>query len=221
MGIEPPDRFPLVYYRSNAADVHLNIDHVKKAYTKDYRAVVFSGTALSREPSRSAVLYAAEEGQRRGFGLLLDLDYRSDQWPDVGTYRRVISSLIPFIDIVLATQEELLAALDPNSRIEIKDQQISAPEIEGDLSKSIADLLEAGPATLILKSGAQGAFIYQKDGHREHIDGFEVNVVNVLGAGDAFAAGFLHGLINDWTMRKSVRLANALWGPVSDQTWLC
>jgi 5-dehydro-2-deoxygluconokinase len=60
LGIEPPDRFPLVYYRENCADINLNIDHVDAIPFQDFKAAAFSGTAFSKDPSRTAMFYALE-----------------------------------------------------------------------------------------------------------------------------------------------------------------
>src|ERR671935_2693664 len=60
LGIEPPDRFPLTYYRDNCADIELTIDDVLAAPIAESRALFLSGTALSKDPSRSATLAAAE-----------------------------------------------------------------------------------------------------------------------------------------------------------------
>src|ERR671929_1020804 len=63
LGIEPPDRFPLVYYRDNCADIELTIDDVLAAPLADSRLLLISGTGLSKEPSRSATLFAAERAR--------------------------------------------------------------------------------------------------------------------------------------------------------------
>src|SRR3954471_7020624 len=66
LGIEPPDKFPLVYYRDNCADNQLSIDDVLVAPLTNCRVFEFSGTGLSREPSRSATLFAAERAKAAG-----------------------------------------------------------------------------------------------------------------------------------------------------------
>src|SRR6187402_326252 len=45
LGIEPPDKFPLVYYRDNCADIELTIEHVNAIPFEEFKAVAFSGTA--------------------------------------------------------------------------------------------------------------------------------------------------------------------------------
>ena len=82
LGIEPPDTFPLVYYRDNCADMQLTIDDVIATPVAEARALEISGTGLSREPSRSATFFAAEQAQRAGKTVFLDIDFRADQWHD-------------------------------------------------------------------------------------------------------------------------------------------
>src|SRR6266536_4742119 len=82
LGIEPPDRFPLTYYRENCADIALTIDDVLAAPIADSRTLLISGTGLSQEPSRSATLFAAETAQAAGTRVVLDIDFRPDQWHD-------------------------------------------------------------------------------------------------------------------------------------------
>src|SRR5215470_12125459 len=82
LGIEPPDRFPLVYYRDNCADNQLTIEDTLKCPLAQCRVFEFSGTGLSREPSRSANLFAAEQARAASAKVVLDLDFRPNQWHD-------------------------------------------------------------------------------------------------------------------------------------------
>src|SRR5712664_1058201 len=72
LGIEPPDRFPLTYYRDNCADIELTIDDVLAAPIDDSHALLISGTGLSKEPSRTATLFAAEMAHKLGVAVMLD-----------------------------------------------------------------------------------------------------------------------------------------------------
>src|SRR2546425_4855500 len=72
LGIEPPDKFPLVYYRDNAADIQFDIDDVLAAPLGETRAFEFAGTNLSKEPSRSATIFAAEVAHQAGATNILD-----------------------------------------------------------------------------------------------------------------------------------------------------
>src|SRR3989449_10971429 len=73
LGIEPPDRFPLTYYRENCADIELNIDDVLATPIAGSQALLITGTGLSKEPSRSATLFAAETAQQAGVPVILDI----------------------------------------------------------------------------------------------------------------------------------------------------
>jgi 5-dehydro-2-deoxygluconokinase len=212
LGIEPPDRFPLVFYRDNAADMELDIDDVLAAPVTSAAAFGMSGTGLSREPSRSATFHAAELARRAGRTVYLDLDFRADQWHDPRAYGVMIRALLPLVDVAFGTEEEINAAMlqDP-ADITIREQQISAPEIRGDVAANIAALLDvpAGPEALVVKRGAAGATVHLRNGRVIEAAGFPVEVVNVLGAGDAFAAGFIYGRAQGWNWHRSSRMGNA------------
>ncbi|GBF21312.1 MULTISPECIES: 5-dehydro-2-deoxygluconokinase [Arenibacter] len=210
LGIEPPDKFPLVYYRDNAADSQVDIDDVDKANIPDYKILLINGTALNIEPTRSATFYATEIANRNEVDVVLDLDFRADQWHDYRAFGLTVRAILPRVKMAIGTEEEILAAtLTDSSQVTIKEQQISAPEIKGNIDESISQLLSSGIETLIVKRGEKGASIYQKDGSREDVPGFPVTVLNVLGAGDAFASGFLYGVLQGWDLKKACRMGNA------------
>ena len=92
LGIEPPDKFPLVFYRDNCADTALEIDDVLAAPIGHIRVFQFAGTNLSKEPSRSATLYAAELAKNAGTSVVFDLDFRPDQWQDPRAFGAAVRS---------------------------------------------------------------------------------------------------------------------------------
>jgi 5-dehydro-2-deoxygluconokinase len=210
LGIEPPDKFPLVFYRDNAADSQLTIDHVIAADISKYRILEMSGTALNIEPTRSAAFYATEIAVENNVDVILDIDFRADQWKDVRSFGLMIRALLARVKIAIGTEEEILAAtLQTADQVSIQHQQISAPKITGDLDVSIRKILNSGPEILIVKKGAKGAAIYYKDGRQQDVPGFPVEILNVLGAGDAFASGFIYGYLQGWDLYKSCRMGNA------------
>jgi len=210
LGIEPPDKFPLVYYRDNAADSQVNIDDVDKANIPEYRILLINGTAMNIEPSRSATFYAAEIASKNKVDVVLDLDFRADQWHDYRAFGITMRAVLQKVKIAIGTEEEILAAtLEDASQVTINDQQISAPQIKGDIDESIERLLSTGIEILIVKRGSDGATICLQDGSRNDVPGFPVEVLNILGAGDAFASGFLYGILQGWNLYKSCRMGNA------------
>ena len=210
LGIEPPDKFPLVFYRDNAADIQLTIDDVIATPFADCRAFEFAGTNLSKEPSRSATFFAVDQAKKGNATVFFDIDFRADQWHDVRAFGVNARAVLRNVDVALGTEEEILAAMltDPG-QLKIKHSQISAPEITGDLDESIQSILALGPSTLIVKRGAKGATIFQKGQPFVDVPGFPVEIYNILGAGDAFASGLIYGYLKGWDWYKSARMGNA------------
>jgi len=216
LGIEPPDRFPLTYYRDNCADIALTIDDALAAPLADCHTLLISGTGLSKEPSRSATLFAAEIARQAGATVLLDIDYRPDQWTDQRAFGVTLRAALRLVDIVIGTEDEINAAtLTDAAQISIAHSQISDARVCGDTASAIQELLTLGPRVLVQKRGASGASVHlvteSGAGETRRIDapGFPVEVQNILGAGDAFAAGFIFGVVHGWDWHKAARMGNA------------
>lgn len=213
LGIEPPDSFPLVYYRDNCADIALTIDDVLNSPVAESKVFQFAGTNLSLEPSRSATLFAAELARQAGTKVVLDIDFRPDQWHDPRAFGVVVRSALRLTDVVLGTDDEINAAmLTDVSHIEMTDS-VSDTQVRGDVDQAIRDMLSMGPEAVLQKRGRDGVCVHLVDrqGKIGRIDapGFPVEVTNILGAGDAFAAGFLYGYVNDLGWYKAARIGNA------------
>jgi len=214
LGIQPPDKFPLVYYRENCADIQLNIDDVIASPIAKCQIFQFAGTNLSKEPCRSATIFAAELAQKAGTEVVLDIDFRPDQWHDPRAFGVTIRSVLPHVDIVIGTEDEINAAMLLDvSQMSVTHSQISDTKVTGNLEQAIETLLGLGPKAILQKRGEDGVRIHlkQKDTTREEIDvpGYPVEVCNILGAGDAFGGGFLFGYVKGWGWYKSTRLGNA------------
>jgi 5-dehydro-2-deoxygluconokinase len=214
LGIEPPDRFPLTYYRENCADIELTIDDVLATPIAQSKALLISGTGLSKEPSRSATLFAAEQARLAGVPVVLDIDFRPDQWHDPRAFGVTLRLALRLVDIVLGTEDEINAAMltDP-AQIQLTHSQVSDARVGGDIDAAIQALLALGPRALVQKRGADGARVHVAvpGGPAQQIDaaGFPVEVYNILGAGDAFASGFLYGFVKGWDWQRAARLGNA------------
>ena len=210
LGIEPPDRFPLVFYRENCADIALEIDDVLVAPIRDSLVFQFAGTNLSKEPSRSATLYAAELAKKAGTSVVLDLDFRPDQWHDPRAFGAAIRSVLHCVDIIMGTEDEINAAMltDPLA-VQMTHSQVSDARVIGNTSEHACALMERGPRVVVEKRGKHGCRIHKSDSPAEDVPGFQVTVQNILGAGDAFGAGFLYGYVKGWDLWKAARLGNA------------
>lgn len=209
LGIEPPDQFPLVYYRANAADIELTIDDVQAAPIDRTQIFQFAGTNLSREPSRSATIYAAEAAKAAGATVVMDIDFRPDQWHDIRAFGVVIRSALRLVDIVIGTEDEINATrITRTDQMRVTASQMSGAYVEGS-ADAIEQLLALSPQLVVQKLGAEGAALHYAAGEVTQVPGYPVTVINVLGAGDAFAAGFLYGLYQKWPHYRCVRLGNA------------
>ena len=210
LGIEPPDKFPLVYYRDNCADIELTIDDVLAAPITDSKVFQFAGTNLSKEPSRSATMFAAQLARQAGTEVIFDVDFRPDQWHDPRAFGVVVRSALPLVDIVIGTEDEINAALlvDP-SQMSLTHSQVSDTKVRGNVDDAIRTLLTLGPSTVVEKVGSKGARVHLKTGEVIDAPGYPVEIYNILGAGDAFGAGFIYGHVNGWGWRKAARLGNA------------
>jgi 5-dehydro-2-deoxygluconokinase len=190
--IQPPNRFPLTFYRDNCADRALTVEDVDRAPLAASRLVFVTGTGLSHEPSRTATLAAAARARAAGATVIVDVDYRADQWPGAPTFADLMYRLLQSASLAVGTEEEIAAATG-----------------EHDARRGASTLLATGVEALVLKRGAAGATIFRRGGLETDVPSFPVEVLNVLGAGDAFASGFISGYLAGWPLERAVRMGNA------------
>ena len=189
----PPDRFPITFYRTpTCPDWELRPDDLPLDLLATALVLYVSGTGLAREPSRSTTHAALAQRARPGataqagvFATILDLDWREVLWESAAVYAAEIRRAACCCTILLGGASEFAAArLDP------------------------AEALTLGPDLVVVKRGPDGAVLIDRTG-RTHVPGLPVPVVNGLGAGDAFAAGFGAGLLAGLDPRAAVARANA------------
>jgi 5-dehydro-2-deoxygluconokinase len=147
-------------------------------------------SGLSDEPSRSAH-HAALAGRGPEGSVILDLDYRADFWEGPERARREIGAVLGSVDVVVGNQTECEVAVGS-----------SDPETAAAL------LLEAGPEMVVVKRGPDGVFARWGD-ERVSIPALEIEILNGLGAGDAFGGALCHGLLSGWDLERVIRYANA------------
>ncbi len=209
LGIEPPDHFPLTFYRDNCADIELTIDDVIASPITDCKVFQFAGLNLSKDPSRSATLFAAELARSAGAKVVLDIDFRPSQWHDARAFGVAIRSALRLVDIVIGTEDEINAAMLTAADQVRRTPSDSDTHVEGDTEAAIQQLMAYGPPVLVEKRGAHGARLHEIGKAPVDVPGFPVEIYNILGAGDAFGGGFLYGLVNSWSLYRSARLGNA------------
>ena len=195
----PPDSFPILFYREpKAPDMNLALDELDLDAVKAARIFWTTGTGLSDEPSRTATLGALEARGRSGI-TVHDLDYREMFWPspeEAGAYQR---RALAQATVTVGNREEASVA-------------VGEDEPEG-LAKRLLDL---GLDLAVVKLGPEGVLVASSD-HMERVPPVRVEVVNGLGAGDAFGAALCHGLLMGWELARTIRFANAAGAYVAGQ----
>ncbi|WP_016697239.1 sugar kinase [Actinoalloteichus spitiensis] len=162
------------YYRSGSAGSRLNPRDLVPALTGGARLLHVTGItcALGPEPL-AAVRHAVDHARASGWTVSLDVNFRSRLWSaDEAT--RVLSPLAERADVVIASDDELPLVTGGT----------------GDTAEAAQRLLDAGVSEVVVKLGADGAHLHHRDG-TEHATAVRVPVVDTVGAGDAFSAGYL------------------------------
>jgi 5-dehydro-2-deoxygluconokinase len=190
--IQPPDNFPLTFYRDNCADRALTREDVARAPIAKSRVVFLTGTGLSHEPARGATFAAAAIARDAGVPIVVDLDYRADQWERSAVFAGQLQALLESATIAVGTEEELTAATGTQ-----------------EVADGAATLFERGIHALVLKRGARGSTVFRAGREPSDVAPFPIEVLNVLGAGDAFASGFLYGYLQGWPLERAARIGNA------------
>ena len=209
LGIKDRQTFPLLFYRDNCADMAFCAADVDEAFVADCTALHITGTHFSTPGARAGSLRALEFARVHDVRAILDIDYRPVLWglttPGDGETRyipssgvtRALQEILGHFDLIVGTAEEF--------------------EIAGGAAELIAALRAVrlcSAATLVVKLGPLGCAVIDGD-IPEHIeDAFSepsprVEVLNVLGAGDAFLAGFLSGWLRGDDYGSCCRRANA------------
>lgn len=186
----PPDNFPLYFYRYPAApDLLLEASELPLDDIRTARVHWSTVTGLSQEPSRSAH-FAAWEARARREHTILDLDYRPMFWSDPAEAREQVGKALEHVTVAVGNREECEVAVD-----------------ETDPHRAADALLERGLDLAVVKQGPKGVLATTRD-ERVEVAPFPVEVVNGLGAGDAFGGALVHGLLSGWDLRRVLEFAN-------------
>ena len=209
LAVEAEGVSPMIFYRSDCADMALDESDIDETFIASAGAVVITGTHLSRPNSEAAQKKAIRIAKAHGRRIVFDIDYRPNLWGlaghEAGFSRYVASahvtkiyqSVLADCDLVVGTEEEIAIAAGTD-----------------DLSAALKAIRALTSATIVLKRGAMGCVVYDgaiPDDLEDGIvgDGFPIEVYNVLGAGDAFMSGFLRGWLKGESLQTSATWANA------------
>ena len=181
-----------VIYRNGAADFALDADDVAQVDFGRFGALVITGTALARDPSRGAVMVALARARAAGCVTVMDIDYRPYSWPSVAEAAAVNLQAARACDIVVGNDVEfgLLGG----------GMDLGLDAAEG--------LVAQGAAIAVYKMGEKGAVTLTPD-TRLTTGIYRTNALKPTGAGDAFMGGFLAGLAGGQPLRDAVLRGSA------------
>ena len=210
LGIKDRDTFPLLFVRENCADMALDAQQIDGNFIAQCRALAITGTHLSTPVTRKAAQTALAHAKAHGVVRVLDIDYRPVLWGltsrGAGENRyvadaevtRQLQEVLPDFDLLVGTEEEFYIA----------------GGVAGDIVASLRAVRAVSAATLVVKRGALGCCVIE-GAIPEDINlattyqGERVEVLNVLGAGDAFLSGLMASLLQGKDWAESTRVANA------------
>lgn len=186
----PPDDFPLYFYRyPTAPDLQLDVADLPLEEIRAAKVFWATVTGLSQEPSR-ATHFTAWEQRGRARHTVLDLDYRPMFWADPAEASEQVSRALEHVTVAVGNREECEVAVGETE-----------PERAADA------LLDRGLELAVVKQGPKGVLAVTRDELVE-VPPYPVDVVNGLGAGDAFGGALVHGLLSGWELRRTVEFAN-------------
>ncbi|HEX7817187.1 bifunctional 5-dehydro-2-deoxygluconokinase/5-dehydro-2-deoxyphosphogluconate aldolase [Dyella sp.] len=209
LGIKDRDTFPLIFYRENCADMGIQESDIDESFIASARALAITGTHFSTPSVHAASTLALRHARRHGVKTVLDIDYRPVLWGLTGRgdgQTRFIANdgvtthlqgILPAFDLIVGTEEEFHIAGGSQ-----------------DLIVALRKVRELTPALLVVKRGALGCSVIDGDVPARIDDaptylGTRVDVLNVLGAGDAFMSGFLYGWLRGEPIDRCCAFANA------------
>ncbi|HET7615764.1 MAG TPA: 5-dehydro-2-deoxygluconokinase, partial [Bacillales bacterium] len=193
--IKSPTDCNILMYRDHVADLKLSPEEVSETVIRDSKALLVSGTALAKSPSREAVLTALEYARKHGTVVFFDVDYRPYSWAsraETSVYYKLAAEKS---DVIIGTREEF-------------DMMENGGD-KGNDEVTARKWFDYQAEIVVIKHGEDGSFAYAKDGGKHQGNTFPAEIVKTFGAGDAYASSFIYGLMNGWNIDKAMEYGSA------------
>ena len=180
-----------IIYRHGAADLQMNKRHIEKVDFTNFSCLIFTGTCLAAEPSRSAVFLAIEKAKYANIPIILDIDYRPYTWTSSQEASQVYLKASSLCDILIGNDDEFGVLA-----MKFEDSFQQAKELSKNISLVIFKKGEKGSVTLF--------------NNKEITKGiFPVKALKPTGAGDAFMGAFIGSLLNVKSVEESIVIGSA------------
>jgi 5-dehydro-2-deoxygluconokinase len=209
LAVRESEGFPRIFVYQDSADMAVSGEDVDPEFIASAEALLVTGTHFSKPVTREASFKAMRAAKEAGTRVAFDLDYRPVFWGvasheqggemfvESGEVTKIYRSALADCDLVVGTEEEIRIAGG-----------------SADTREALRVIRELSRATIVLKTGAMGATVFEgeipddlDDGLK--VPGFPVEVLNSVGAGDAFMSGFLRGWLREEPPEKCLTLGNA------------
>jgi fructokinase len=168
-----------MFYRHPSADMLFRPEDVDEAAIRAARALHFGTISMITEPSRSATLHAIDRARAAGCLTSCDPNLRLALWPDAE-----------------AAKVGMLEAIAAAEVVKISDEEILFLTGSTDPSFARSELWQAHHRLMVVTLGPSGC-VFITESATGMVGGFSVASVDATGAGDAFVAGLLDGLLAD------------------------
>jgi 5-dehydro-2-deoxygluconokinase len=195
--IKSPTDCSILMYRDNVADLKLHPSEVDEDYIKQAKALLISGTALAKSPSREAVFLALEYAAKHDVKVFFDLDYRSYTWTDEAETAVYYNLAAEKCHVIIGTREEF-DMMEKLLNVEKSDDHYTA-------SRWFSHRAEL----VVIKHGGAGSITYTKTGESYRSGIFPTKVLKTFGAGDSYASAFIYGLMSGKDVAEAMKMGSA------------
>ena len=180
-----------IIYRNKASDLLMNKEDIDAVNFKNFSCLIFTGTCLASDPSRSAIFYAIKKAKENNIPIVLDIDYRPYTWSSDKEASEIYIKASKNCDILIGNDDEFgILANDYDKGFHYAKE----------LAKEVS--------IIIYKKGEKGSItLYDNKQIKKGI--FPVKALKPTGAGDAFMGSFIGGLLNNKNIEESVEYGSA------------
>ena len=182
-----------VIYRNKPADLFLDYEAVNRVNLNSYQFLIITGTALTKQPSRTAILDLMKRGRENGIEIICDIDYRDFTWESKELAEEVLSRAVDYSNVLIGNEVEF---------------DFMSKKKNGGMTLA-ADFSKIGKRLSIYKMGANGLYYFLNQ-KKSFVNSFKVNAIKPTGAGDGFLAGFCSSLIKGDSLENAILFGSAV-----------
>ncbi len=172
----------ILMYRESVADFCMAPEDIDEEYIASAKAIVISGTALAKSPSREACLKAMMLAKKNNTRIIFDIDYRAYTWSSKDEIAVYYSLVAQNADVIMGSREEF----------DLTEGIIGIKESDPESAKYWQSF---GASICVIKHGKKGSTAYTNDGNFYDIKPFPAVLLKGFGGGDGYGSAFLYSLL--------------------------